>query len=174
MQKFPESGTDSSLRATFRLLLKDSNPTEFAEAKDFIGKLIMLEPFDFPGMVVTQKGKDGSLSVADSADESVSVFRLVAGLDGKPGTVSLELESEEGCFVYSGVNYKAGLSIKLSCMPGSSDAEFEQAVSFVLNDGISEYHPISFVAKGVKRNFVLTPLFTLKDESYSVYLNIQS
>ncbi|KAH7861219.1 hypothetical protein Vadar_023249 [Vaccinium darrowii] len=175
MQKFPESGTDSSLRATFRLLLKDSTPpTEFSEPKDFIGKSIMLEPFDFPGMVVTQTGKDGSLSVADSTDGSVSVFRLVAGLDGKPGTVSLELEGEEGCFVYSGVNYEAGLSIKINCMSRSSDAEFEQAVSFLLNNGISEYHPISFVVKGATRNFVLTPLFSLKDESYTVYFNIQS
>jgi len=76
--------------------------------------------------------------------------------------------------VYSGVNYEAGLSIKISCMSRSSDAEFEQAVSFLLNNGISEYHPISFAAKGAKRNFVLTPLFSLKDESYTVYFNIQS
>ncbi|KAL6976694.1 hypothetical protein U1Q18_025481 [Sarracenia purpurea var. burkii] len=174
MENLPESGTDSSVHATFRLILKDCDFSEFSEPKDAIGKSVMLEPFDFPGMVVTHQGKDESLVVADFADTSDSIFRLVTGLNGKVGTVSLESESQEGCFVHSGVNYKPGSSIKLSCKSGSSNAEFEQAASFVLENGISKYHPLGFVAKGVKRNFILTPLFGLRDESYTVYFNIQS
>ena len=38
MEKFPESGTDSSLNAKFRLVLKDSTSSWFSNPKDFIGK----------------------------------------------------------------------------------------------------------------------------------------
>ncbi|KAL7174081.1 hypothetical protein ACSBR2_033353 [Camellia fascicularis] len=174
MEKFPEPGTNSSVRATFRLILNDSTSSEFSEPKDAIGKSVMLEPFDFPGMVISHQGTEKSLVVADSADGSSSVFLLVAGLNGKPDTVSMESESNKGCFIYSGVDYNPGSSIKLSCKPESSDAEFEQATSFSMKDGISNYHPISFVAKGVERNFLLTPLLSLRDESYTLYFNFQS
>uniref|UniRef100_A0A5B7A8L3 Alpha-L-arabinofuranosidase B arabinose-binding domain-containing protein n=1 Tax=Davidia involucrata TaxID=16924 RepID=A0A5B7A8L3_DAVIN len=174
MEKFPESGTDSSTHATFRVILKDSTSSIFSAPKDVIGKSVMLEPFDFPGMLVVQQGTEEDIGVSDSDDGGGSVFHLVEGLDGKPETVSLESESQKGCFVYSGANYKSGESIKLSCKSGSSDTGFEEATSFVLNDGISEYHPISFVAKGARRNFVLAPLLSLRDESYTVYFNIQS
>ncbi|XP_028062117.1 uncharacterized protein LOC114265503 isoform X2 [Camellia sinensis] len=171
IEKFPKPGTDSSIRSTFRLILKDANSTEeFSNPKDAIGKFVMLEPFDFPGMLLTHQGIDETLGVADSAD-SGSVFRLVAGLDGKVETVSLESESQEGCFVYSDVDYKSGTSIKLSCISGSSDNGFEGAASFIMKDGISKYHPISFVGKGVRRNFILHPLHSLWDESYTVYFN---
>lgn len=170
MENFPISGTNASVRATFRLVLKESTSSEFADPKDFLGKSVVLEPFDFPGMVVVHGGKDESLEVSNSDTGKDSVFRLVAGIDGKTGTASLESKSQEGCFV----NYKSSSSIKLSCNSESSDAEFKQTASFVLGNGISQYHPISFVAKGAKRNFILAPLFSLRDESYTVYFNIQS
>jgi hypothetical protein len=173
MEKFPESGTNSSVHATFRLILNDSSSEKFSTIKDAIGKSVMLEPFDIPGMVVVHQGKDENLGVADSpGGVGSSSFRLVAGLDGKAETVSLESESDKDCFVYSGVNYNSGKSIKLSCKSHASDDDFSQAASFVLNKGISEYHPISFVAKGVKRNFLLAPLPSFKDESYTVYFKI--
>ncbi|XP_062171742.1 uncharacterized protein LOC133877449 isoform X2 [Alnus glutinosa] len=173
MEKFPESGTNSSVHATFRLILNDSSSEKFSTIKDAIGKSVMLEPFDIPGMVVVHQGKDENLGVADSpGGVGSSSFRLVAGLDGKAETVSLESESDKDCFVYSGVNYNSGKSIKLSCKSDASDDDFSQAASFVLNKGISEYHPISFVAKGVKRNFLLAPLLSFKDESYTVYFKI--
>ncbi|KAL6966408.1 hypothetical protein U1Q18_032187 [Sarracenia purpurea var. burkii] len=176
MEKLPESGMDSSMRSTFRLVLKDStSSSEFIEPKDAIGKSVTLEPFDFPGMVLVHRGTDETLAVADSAGGGSgggSVFRLVAGLDGNAGTVSLESESQEGCYVYGGTG-KLSSSIKLSCKSESSDDEFGEGASFVLKGGISEYHPMSFVAKGVKRNFLLAPLISLRDESYTVYFNIQ-
>ena len=168
MEKFPESGTDSSLHATFRLVLKDSTSLRFSEPKDFIGKSVMLEPFNFPGMVVAHQGEDESLGISDSSDGKDSVFRLVPGLDGKAETVSLE--SQEGCFVI----YKSSSSIKISCKSGSSNTEFDTSASFVMRDGISKYHPMSFIAKGLRRNFLLTPLLSLRDESYTPYFNIQS
>uniref|UniRef100_A0A5B7A8K3 Alpha-L-arabinofuranosidase B arabinose-binding domain-containing protein n=2 Tax=Davidia involucrata TaxID=16924 RepID=A0A5B7A8K3_DAVIN len=174
MEKLPEPGTDGAVHATFRLLLKDVNSSLLSAPKDAIGKSVMLEPFDFPGMFVVQQGAEKELGVPDSGVDAggSSAFHLVQGLDGKPETVSLESESQKGCFVYSGVNYNSGTSIKLSCKP--SDAGFKEATSFILKDGISKYHPISFVAKGGMRNFLLAPLLSMRDESYTPYFNIQA
>lgn len=169
MEKFPEAGTDSAIKATFRLI---SRPTAkvFSEPKEFIGQSVMLEPFDYPGTIMTHQGKDESIVVTTFSDENdSSEFRLASGLDGKDDTVSLESEDHEGCFVYSGVD----LSVKLGCNAESSDDAFKQAASFKLQTGISQYHPISFVAKGgSERNFLLAPLYSLRDESYTVYFNI--
>ncbi|KAG6781719.1 hypothetical protein POTOM_014631 [Populus tomentosa] len=175
MEKLPESGTDASLQATFRLVLKDSSSSKLSSVKDVIGKSVMLEPFHLPGMLLVQQGKDRSFALANSADDDgSSVFRVVPGLDGKDGTVSLESGIQNGCYVYSGVDYKSGQSMKLSCKSEtSSDTGFNQGASFVMNKGLSQYHPISFVAKGDKRNFLLAPLHSLRDESYTIYFNIQ-
>uniref|UniRef100_A0A6N2LLF6 Alpha-L-arabinofuranosidase B arabinose-binding domain-containing protein n=1 Tax=Salix viminalis TaxID=40686 RepID=A0A6N2LLF6_SALVM len=172
MEKLPESGTDASLQATFRLIFKDSSSSKLSSVKDVIGKSVMLEPFDLPGMLLVQQGKDRSFAVTKSADDDgSSIFRVVSGLDGKDGTVSLESGAQNGCYVYSGVDYKSGQSMKLSCK--SSDTGFNQGASFVMNKGLSQYHPISFVAKGDKRNFVLAPLYSLRDESYTIYFHIK-
>lgn len=168
----PEPGSNHSVYATFRLILKDSNSSKLSAAEDFIGKSVLLEPFDIPGMVVVQQGIDQSLGVADSSGSSNSVFLLVAGLDGKKKSVSLESERHRGCYMYSVRNLH--VSVKLKCSSGSSDVGFKQAASFTLRDGISKYDPISFVAKGGTRNFVLQPLHSVRDENYVVYFNIQS
>uniref|UniRef100_A0A6M2FB52 Alpha-L-arabinofuranosidase B arabinose-binding domain-containing protein n=1 Tax=Populus davidiana TaxID=266767 RepID=A0A6M2FB52_9ROSI len=175
MEKLPESGTDASLQATFRLVLKDSSSSKLLSVKDVIGKSVMLEPFHLPGMLLVQQGKDRSFALINSADDDgSSIFRVVSGLDGKDGTVSLESGIQNGCYVYSGVDYKSGQSMKLSCKSEtSSDTGFNQGASFVMNKGLSQYHPISFVAKGDKRNFLLAPLHSLRDESYTIYFNIQ-
>ncbi|KAF9688694.1 hypothetical protein SADUNF_Sadunf01G0014800 [Salix dunnii] len=175
MEEYPKSGTDACLQATFRIVLNESSPSEVFGIKDVIGKSVMLEPFDLPGMLLAQQGTDGSLAVTNSADDDgSSIFRVVSGLDGKDGTVSLESGSQAGCYIYSGVNYKPGQSMKLSCESGSSDTGFNQGASFVMNKGLSEYHPISFVAKGDNRNFLLAPLHSLRDEFYTIYFNIQA
>ncbi|KAF9597406.1 hypothetical protein IFM89_017752 [Coptis chinensis] len=164
MEKMPESGTDAALQATFRFVSENLNSSE----NSFIGKTVMMEPFDLPGLLVVQQGKNQTLAVGDT--EGSSMFRVVKGLDGK-GTVSLESVSQKGCFLYTGVNYKAGTKIKLSCQSGLKDAAFPQATSFKLSKGLSEYHPISFVANGAKRKFLLMPLLSMRDESYTVYFS---
>ncbi|KAJ6764096.1 hypothetical protein OIU79_024606 [Salix purpurea] len=175
MEEHPKSGTDACLQATFRIVLDESSSSEVFGIKDVIGKSVMLEPFDLPGMLLAQQGTDGSLAVTNSADDDgSSIFRVVSGLDGKDGTVSLESGSQAGCYIYSGVNYKPGQSMKLSCESGSSDTGFNQGASFVMNKGLSDYHPISFVAKGDKRNFLLAPLHSFRDEFYTIYFNIQA
>ena len=131
--------------------------------------------FHLPGMLLVQQGKDRSFALTNSADDDgSSIFRVVPVLDGKDGNVSLESGIQNGCYVYSGVDYKSGQSMKLSCKSEtSSDTGFNQGASFVMNKGLSQYHPISFVAKGDKRNFLLAPLHSLRDESYTIYFNIQ-
>ncbi|KAF8034680.1 hypothetical protein BT93_C0867 [Corymbia citriodora subsp. variegata] len=174
MEKFAEPGTDSAVHATFRLVSKDPTALGITSRGGMIGTSVMLEPFDLPGMVVVQKGKDEDLSVEGLSEGSSSLFHVVAGLDGKANTVTLESESQEGCYIYTGLNYAEGSSVKLGCVSDSSDSKFNGASSFTLGDGVSSYHPMSFVAKGANRNFLLVPLMSLRDESYTVYFDIQS
>lgn len=174
MEKYPEAGTDAAVSSTFRLISLDKSSVKPSQQKDIIGKQVMLELFDLPGLFISHQGQEQSLGIAASSDDGGSLFRLTAGLDGKDNTVSLESEAEKGCFIYSNVDYQSSSTVKLSCNSESSDAGFKQASSFKLGNGISEYHPISFVAKGAKRNFILSPLLSFRDESYTVYFNIQS
>lgn len=175
MEKYPEPGTDSSVHATFRIISSDSNSSRVSGRKKTVGNSGMLEPFDLPGMVVAHQGSGKTLTVVPAASgKEASVFHLVSGLDGKPNSVSLESEDQKGCYVYSGVDYDTGASVTLNCISGSADMAFKQGTSFTSDKGISEYHPISFVAKGEKRNFLLQPLLSLRDESYTVYFNIHA
>ncbi|KAG9150552.1 hypothetical protein Leryth_010921 [Lithospermum erythrorhizon] len=172
MEKYPESGTDSAVAATYRLVTKSKKGRKYAARKQpAIGEEVMLEPFDLPGMFVVHQGEDEGLRVADSSDDNDSSgFLLVAGLDGKNGSVSLESASNKGCYIYNSDG-----NIKLSCNTKSSTSTtFMQGASFEMQPGISEYHPISFIAKGANRSFQLAPLLSLRDESYTVYFNIQS
>ncbi|KAL3647606.1 hypothetical protein CASFOL_008574 [Castilleja foliolosa] len=168
MQTLPQPGTNSSVASTFRLVPVPGDDT---------GKLVSLEPFNFPGKAIAHYGAEKDLGVADS-NKAIGavwpVFRIISGLDGKNNSVSLEAEDQKGCFVYSGVNYITGVSVKLSCDSKSSDEGFKEAASFSMGKGLTEYHPISFVARGIQRDFLLTPLFSLRDESYTVYFEIDS
>ncbi|KAG6403129.1 hypothetical protein SASPL_135346 [Salvia splendens] len=176
MASLPEAGTDTAVSSTFRLILKDTAHEDLTGPWDAIDKSVVLEPFDLPGMAVVHHGEGKPLGVvAHSAEADVAVFRLVKGLDGKDASVSMESEDKKGCYVCSGGSDKS--SIKLSCISSGSSSDddgFKQAASFTLRNGFNEYHPISFVAKGMSRNFLLSPLLSLTDESYTVYFNIHS
>ena len=114
MEKFLEAGTDvAALHVTFRLILKDATSVKVMSPKDAIGKSVMLEPIALPGLVVVvQQGTNGNLGIVISeSSRGSSLIRLVAGLDGKDGTISLESESQKGCYAYSGTNYNSGTSI---------------------------------------------------------------
>ncbi|XP_062075545.1 uncharacterized protein LOC133779620 [Humulus lupulus] len=78
MEKLPESGTDSSLKATFRLILTDSPSSDLSTTKDMFGKSVMLEPYDFPSMVVVQQGEENDHTVTDSSNgkDSSSLFHM--------------------------------------------------------------------------------------------------
>ncbi|XP_073139496.1 uncharacterized protein [Henckelia pumila] len=169
MQGITDAGTNSAVNATFRLIPKDPKQGSFSGPADAVGKLVKLEPFSFPGNCVVHNGEGKILGVADSEESLHSTFWLIPGLDGKDGTVSLESVDIKGCFVHNGVDYHSGAIMKLKCRSNSLNEGFDEAASFRLTEGLSGYHPISFVAKGIGRNFVMVPLFSLMDESYSVY-----
>jgi len=170
MQKLPKSGTGLALQATFRLVPRESS-SKFSTLADAKDRSVMLEPFDLPGMNVVHQGADKPLLIEDSSNgKPSSVFVVVPGLDGRNESISLESQSLKGCYVYSGLSSSAG--VKLRCK-SDSDAKFNEATSFISQKGLSQYNPISFVAKGVNRNFLLEPLFSFRDEYYTVYFNIE-
>ncbi|TKW22410.1 hypothetical protein SEVIR_4G226700v4 [Setaria viridis] len=139
MQERPKDsgGTDAAVHGTFRLIPQGSGTSAATNST----ATAMLEPFDMPGMVVTDK-----LTV--SADKSSgALLDVVPGLDGSPGSVSLELGARPGCFLVGG-----GEKVQ----------------------PLRRYHPMSFAARGVRRSFLLEPLFTLRDEFYTIYFNLQA
>ncbi|KAG1364239.1 hypothetical protein COCNU_11G010660 [Cocos nucifera] len=172
MVDWPADGTDGAVHATFRIFAPNSKSSSVSARKMVAGSSVMLEPFDLPGMVV-QQGPNNGLIIS-GATGSGSIFRLVAGLDGNPHTVSLESVSQQGCFVSSGGASTSTRSIQLICqgLSVSDDISFRQAASFAPVSGLRQYHPVSFVAKGARRNFLLEPLLNLRDEAYTIYFNI--
>lgn len=168
MEPLPQPGSGGDVYATFRLISTDPSPITFTTVKDVLGKSVMLEPFDVPGMLLMQQGTVDNLVVSKGSGNFV--FRVNPGLDGRPDTVSLESITRKGCFVYSGVILNAGRILKLSCTV--AEAGFKQAASFIMQKGMSEYNPLSFVAKGTNRNYLLAPLLIFRDETYTVYFNI--
>ncbi|AQK60074.1 Putative glycosyl hydrolase of unknown function (DUF1680) [Zea mays] len=171
MQERPEvDGTDAAIHATFRAHpQEDSTELHDIYSTTLTGTSILLEPFDLPGTVITN---NLTLSAQKSSD---SLFNIVPGLDGNPNSVSLELGTKPGCFLVTGTNYSAGTRIEVNCKSSleSIGGILEQAASFSQTDPLRQYHPISFVAKGVARNFLLEPLYSLRDEFYTVYFNVR-
>ncbi|KAF8769618.1 hypothetical protein HU200_006212 [Digitaria exilis] len=169
MQERPEvDGTDTAIHATFRAHPQDSLELHDIYSTTIKGASLLIEPFDMPGTVITN---NLTLSAQKGSD---SLFNIVPGLDGNPNSVSLELGTKPGCFLVTGADYSAGTKIQVSCKSSlqSIGGILEQAASFVQTAPLRQYHPISFVAKGVRRNFLLEPLYSLRDEFYTVYFNI--
>ncbi|PKA56549.1 hypothetical protein AXF42_Ash015322 [Apostasia shenzhenica] len=173
MAKLPKAGTQSALHATFRLLPHNSTMQSFqtSDHNYLLGQFVKIEPFDLPGMYLTHQAPNNSIIISVYAEgNSNSLFKVVSGMDGKSNSVSLESGKQKGCFLYSGVLHSKGSKVQLMCK--QEDASFKNAVSFSLKNGLRQYHPISFRAKGVKRDFILEPLMSLMDEAYTVYFNI--
>ncbi|KAM0914993.1 hypothetical protein ACQ4PT_011145 [Festuca glaucescens] len=162
-------GTDAAVHATFRLVSQGSSSTTTTRRRHSTNRTTttestaaMIEPFGLPGMAITN-----SLTVS-SEKGSGSLFNFVPGLDGEPGSVSLELGTRPGCFLAT-----AGPMVQVDCRSGG-EAGFLKAASFKRAEPLRRYHPISFAAKGARRGFLLEPLFTLRDEFYTVYFNLRA
>uniref|UniRef100_A0ACD5YPF5 Uncharacterized protein n=1 Tax=Avena sativa TaxID=4498 RepID=A0ACD5YPF5_AVESA len=169
MQERPAvDGTDTAIHATFRVHPHDSTRLHDNHGRTLKATSVQIEPFDLPGTVITT---NLTLSAQMSSD---SFFNIVPGLDGKPNSISLELGTKPGCFLASGADYSAGIKIQVSCKISlqSIGGILEQAASFAQATPLRQYHPISFVSKGVRRNFLLEPLYSLRDEFYTVYFNL--
>ncbi|CAD6339027.1 unnamed protein product [Miscanthus lutarioriparius] len=165
MQQRPKDsgGTDAAVHATLRLV-----PQGGATATNSTAAAT-LEPLDMPGMVVTD------MLTVSAEKSSGAQFNVVPGLAGVPGSVSLELGSRPGCFLVAG---GSGEKVQVGCTGGGVQKHgnggdwFRQAASFARGEPLRRYHPMSFAARGVKRSFLLEPLFTLRDEFYTIYFNL--
>ncbi|RRT51194.1 hypothetical protein B296_00015308 [Ensete ventricosum] len=173
MEELPIEGTNAAIHGTFRFV--------FPEKAAAVQSYVMLEPFDLPGMMVVHRGPNNGLAVSSSstAPGADAMFNIVQGLDGEDEMVSLESSTQRGCFVcgIGGSYFSAARNktVQLIC-PSDSELDmmsFRRAVSFTpVARGLRQYHPISFVAKGVSQNFLLEPLLSLRDETYTVYFHI--
>ncbi|XBI40047.1 hypothetical protein VPH35_124704 [Triticum aestivum] len=168
MQPHPEGGgTDAAVHATFRLVPQGQVAPPTGERRHATNGTAatatlasaLIEPFDMPGMAVSN-----NLTLAAEKGPS-SLFNVVPGLDRAPGSVSLELAARPGCFL---ITAGAKANVQVGCGPGFS----LQAASFARAEPLRRYHPISFAARGARRSFLLEPLFTLRDEFYTVYFNV--
>ncbi|RZS05176.1 hypothetical protein BHM03_00035639 [Ensete ventricosum] len=178
MAASPKLGTNAAAQATFRLVYADQKAApQVASREDVIGRVVLLEPFDLPDKVVRHQGAGKGLVISVTGDVpqngTDSVFRVVKGLDGNSTTISLEADSTPGCFVHH--DCVSGDGVGLVCPANDADRNstaFRTAASFTFGKGLSGYHPISFTAKGTKRSFLLQPLLSLRDETYTTYFNI--
>eukprot|EP01018_Ginkgo_biloba_P022347 Gb_24309 [translate_table: standard] len=199
MEPFPMVGTDKAASATFRIIdsVAETSSGEYSSSKaisimDFVGSDVYLEPFARPGMIVAHNGIDNNVAVINRAQlttgeehcsvghcsplyhELDAIFRVLPGLDGNDGSVSFESASLPSCFLYGSASYRVGQAVQLRCKTLIRDLEFNHSTSFTATTGIAAYHPISFIARGSQRAYLLAPLLSLRDESYTVYFNITS
>ena len=168
MQELPAAGTDACVHATFRVY----GPAAVGGGGVAEGPNVTIEPFDRPGMAVT----NGLAVDRPGGGSQDTLFNAVPGLDGAPGSVSLELGSRPGCFVTAPAAAGGGANdtrVGVGCRSsgsGSGGAEFRRAASFARAAPLRRYHPLSFAARG----FLLEPLRSLQDEFYTVYFSLVS
>ncbi|XP_057835689.2 uncharacterized protein LOC131046047 isoform X2 [Cryptomeria japonica] len=200
MEPFPMDGTNNATSATFRIieLLSETKNLEFrkrevSSIKDFVGSEVYLEPFALPGMLVSHEGVNNPVSIINrpqfivgdeqpctagicnlQSPEMDAVFKVRLGLDGENDSFSFESANLPNCFLYGITSYEVGQAVQLRCKPSASDPAFIHATSFTVSAGIAKYHPISFIARGLRRAYLLSPLNAFRDESYTVYFNITS
>uniref|UniRef100_A0A0D3EFX0 Uncharacterized protein n=1 Tax=Brassica oleracea var. oleracea TaxID=109376 RepID=A0A0D3EFX0_BRAOL len=115
-----KDGTQEALEATFRLVTADSKG-RVSGPRELIRSKVMIEPFDFPNMLMQATDSFLAVQASSSLDQEASRFRLVAGVDGKLGSVSLRLERKKVCFAYSDQTLKAGMKLKLKCDSDATD-----------------------------------------------------
>jgi uncharacterized protein len=164
MLEAPAPGSDACVHATLRVY----NPPGSGGLQ---GKNVMIEPFDKPGMAVTNAPTVGR------PEGPNSLFNALPGLDGMPGSVSLELVTKPGCFITA----LAGTSATQVACQGNgvgassgNDIAFRRAASFSKAPPLRRYDPLSFAARGTERNFLLEPLRSLQDEFYTAYFSLVS
>uniref|UniRef100_K3XV58 Alpha-L-arabinofuranosidase B arabinose-binding domain-containing protein n=2 Tax=Setaria italica TaxID=4555 RepID=K3XV58_SETIT len=166
MQEEPASGTDACVHATFRV-----HGPDVASGRGLQGPNVTIEPFDRPGMAVTN-----ALDVGRPGCGRDTLFNALPGLDGAPGSVSLELGSRPGCFVTTaGANAaRVGVGCRGDGGGDGDEAAFRRAASFARAAPLRRYDPLSFAARGTERGFLLEPLRSLQDEFYTVYFSLVS
>jgi hypothetical protein len=200
MSSVPVDGTNQCGLATFRVAdpLGDHSQ-RIAHGK----RVVSLELFSQPGRFLKHNGQDSLISagppncleytavhdrlwnqkLATNSEKSKilgdcpikdSVFILLPGLTGKSDTVSFEAASQPGCFLSSSSDATSlPGGVFLRCKTSQNDSTFDVMSTFSVETGAAAYHPLSFIAEGEYRNFLLAPLSSLRDETYTIYFDIQ-
>lgn len=154
---------------------------------DLVGKLVAIEPFNLPGRFLTHRvGRRVDIFRASMLQNSGkgcghghqhpsgtdAVFQIVPGLLAQRDYVSFEAVSKHGCFLSTETDPFNHVS--LGCKTGDDDELFKKASSFLVNRPLASYHSMSFMAKGVNRDYLLSPLISYRDENYTIFFNITS
>ncbi|CAM6129674.1 unnamed protein product [Calypogeia fissa] len=115
--------------------------------------------------------ESASYAIGRSQDGQ-KVFKIRSGLSGEKNTISFEVATMAGCFVASDLDN----GIKIQCQPKAEgrDPHFDKTASFKVNKGLATHNPMSFIAKGMNRQFLLVPLYAYLDETYTTYFNLTS
>ncbi|RLN11376.1 hypothetical protein C2845_PM09G18460 [Panicum miliaceum] len=168
MQERHAAGNDACVYATFRVY---GPAVASGGGRGAEGPNVTIEPFDRPGMAVTN-----ALAVGGPGGGRYTLFNAVPDLDGAPGSVSMELGTRPGCFVTAPAAAADGgandTRVGVGCRGdgGDDDAAFRRAASFARAAPLRRYHPLSFAARG----FLVQPLRNLQDEFYTVYFSLVS
>lgn len=191
MSSVPVNGTNQCGLATFRVAEPLGNYSQRIAHKK---RVVSLELFSQPGRFLRHDGKDSLISagppnclehaglgnqklvtksktLGDCPTED-SVFVLLPGLTGDSDTVSFEAANKPGCFLSTSSDpTSVSGGVFLRCK--SSGNTFDATSTFSVQPGLAAYHPLSFIAEGAYQNFLLAPLNSLRDETYTVYFDIQ-
>ncbi|KAG0579015.1 hypothetical protein KC19_4G066200 [Ceratodon purpureus] len=200
MSSVPVDGTNQCGHATFRVA---DPLDDHLQKDTYGKRLVSLELFSQPGRFLKHNGKDNLISagppnclqhtavydrlrnskLAKNSERSEilgdcptedSVFIFLPGLTGESDTVSFEAASQPGCFLSSSsdaTSVQGGVFLR--CKTSKNDSTFDAMSTFSVQTGVAAYHPLSFIAEGEYRNFLLAPLNSLRDETYTIYFDIQ-
>ena len=189
----PAEGTDQAHFATFRIARPLTNvSSRIGVSKD--DDVVSFEVFREPGRYLMHNGQDAPISDIDCSSllgrevsptmgepilslQNQSLFVLLPGLTGERNAVSFEAVSQPGCFL--SLKSKDPLttpgSVFLRCktsLGGDDDETFGRMSTFRMHKALASYHRHSFIAKGKSKNFVIAPLYTLRDETYTAYFEM--
>ncbi|GLJ40737.1 hypothetical protein SUGI_0842090 [Cryptomeria japonica] len=170
MGKFSTKGTDEAVHSSFRVVDPSQVKKGYRSTMDFIGKNIYLELFDQPGVAISHQGPNNPAITAHTNKNKAIMFKVSEGLNGKKNTISFQSTSLPNCFLFGGGSTVQAIVLK--CKPSTVDENFKDSVSYIGTRGIDTYHPISFIASGSNRNYLLKPLQSYMDEFYTSYFNI--
>jgi hypothetical protein len=165
-------------------------------------KVVSFELFNEPGRYLAHNGENSIVTVVnqlshaqtldqrftsgvhtsqpETVDEGMSdfqaadaVFIVCPGLTEEKYTVSFEAVSKPGCFLSSRNDGESeAIHVILRCKLTENDTGFDTMSTFTIEEGFASYHPVSFVARGGSRNFLLAPLSAYQDERYTTYFEI--
>ncbi|KAJ7519429.1 hypothetical protein O6H91_20G037800 [Diphasiastrum complanatum] len=193
MDRLPSKGTDAALSSTFHVVSPVANIlldyrslaeglSSFHQSSSLLFEAVSLELFDRPGSYLAHQGKDGSnitILFISPKPEGIpnddllkAVFNILPSLSGEEHKISFQAAGLPGCYIYAPIDAAKQEGVELRCSGSKDDTTFNHATSFSVQGGLSSYHPMSFIAYGPARNYLLYPLSAFMDESYTVYFDM--